>query len=244
MPMEKVCHQVLPNIMVSNPVSYELIGNVLILSGKARVFENTVNFHLKDRAGNTLVKDYVTAQSTDMGKFGSFYKETVYAPPQDSEGILEVFQVSARDGTEIDKVIIPVIFEERELINISVYFRKASTDSSMQACDKVFAVPREMEKTQAVAFASIEQLIKGPTENEKGIGYFSAINPETRIISIDKTDDDIVEVNFDSIIEHNVAGSCGLIAIRAQIEETLKQFPSVADVVIMVEGSFEDVLQP
>jgi len=41
-----------------------------------------------------------------------------------------------------------------------------------------------------------------------------------------------------------VAGSCRVGAIRAQIEETLKQFPTVQNVIISVNGNTENILEP
>ena len=44
--------------------------------------------------------------------------------------------------------------------------------------------------------------------------------------------------------QYGVAGSCRVLAIRAQIESTLKQFPSIKKVVISVNGRTGEVLQP
>ncbi len=51
-------------------------------------------------------------------------------------------------------------------------------------------------------------------------------------------------VDFDKTLDQNVAGSCRVIAIRAEITQTLKQFPNVNDVIISIDGRTEDILQP
>jgi spore germination protein GerM len=49
---------------------------------------------------------------------------------------------------------------------------------------------------------------------------------------------------FDTELERAVGGSCRVSAIRAQIIETLKQFSSVDNVIISIDGRTEDILQP
>ena len=56
--------------------------------------------------------------------------------------------------------------------------------------------------------------------------------------------DGILRVDFDGTLEFGAGGSCRVTAIRSQIRETVKQFPSVRDVVISINGRTEDILQP
>jgi spore germination protein GerM len=54
----------------------------------------------------------------------------------------------------------------------------------------------------------------------------------------------VATVDFNTKLTDGVAGSCKVGAIRAQIEETLKQFPTITDVTISVNGVSEGILQP
>ena len=54
----------------------------------------------------------------------------------------------------------------------------------------------------------------------------------------------VAKVDFSEQLEFQVGGSCRVAAIRAQITDTLKQFPTVDSVVISIDGRTEDVLQP
>ena len=54
----------------------------------------------------------------------------------------------------------------------------------------------------------------------------------------------VAKVDFDEQLEFQVGGSCRVTAIRAQIRETLKQFPIIDSVIISINGRTEDVLQP
>ncbi|MBA7661011.1 hypothetical protein ES703_69021 [subsurface metagenome] len=54
----------------------------------------------------------------------------------------------------------------------------------------------------------------------------------------------VAKIDFDEQLEFQVGGSCRVVAIRAQITETLKQFPTVDNVIISIDGRTEDILQP
>jgi spore germination protein GerM len=45
-------------------------------------------------------------------------------------------------------------------------------------------------------------------------------------------------------MQYEVGGSCRVSGIRNQIIQTLKQFPTIKNVVISVEGNSEEALQP
>ncbi|HPP18950.1 MAG TPA: GerMN domain-containing protein, partial [Candidatus Dojkabacteria bacterium] len=57
-------------------------------------------------------------------------------------------------------------------------------------------------------------------------------------------EDGVARVDFSKELEEGVAGSCKVESIRAQIEETLKQFDNIDSVIISVEGKVEGILQP
>jgi hypothetical protein len=96
------------NLIVYQPQAKERIGTPLIVEGEARVFENTVNFRLRDAAGKELAVGFATADSKDVGQFGDFRGELNFISETDQQGTLEVFWLSPQDGSEIDKLTIPV----------------------------------------------------------------------------------------------------------------------------------------
>lgn len=125
---------------------------------------------------------------------------------------------------------------------IQVYFNNAELDPQI-TCTRVFSVSREVPRTQSVARAAILELLKGPTQAELQGNYTTALNPNVALKSITITNG-IAHVDFSEQLGSGVAGSCRVGAIRAQITETLKQFPTVQNVVISINGRSEDVLQP
>ncbi len=100
------------NIKVLAPAPYAEITSPLIVSGEARTFEQSYAYRLVDENGDMLVEGFGTANATDIGIFGPFESTITFAKPQSAKrGVLEVFQYSANDGSEIDKVSIPVVFK-------------------------------------------------------------------------------------------------------------------------------------
>jgi spore germination protein GerM len=102
---------------------------------------------------------------------------------------------------------------------------------------------RIVPKTEAVARAALEELLKGPTDREKADKYFTAINPGVEIQKL-VVENGIAKVDFNETLDNPGGGSCRVSAIRTQITQTLKQFPTVKDVIISIDGRIEDILQP
>lgn len=98
------------NIIVESPAEDEAITSPVTVSGQARTFENTVNVKIKDDSGNLLAESYTTATG-EMGRHSSFSTTVEFDKGTSKYGSIEVFQYSAKDGTEIDKVVVPVAFQ-------------------------------------------------------------------------------------------------------------------------------------
>jgi hypothetical protein len=99
------------DIQVTAPVSGATVSSPLTLTGKAREFENVFNYRITDARGNILAEDHVLYSAPDTGVFGNFNLQIDFDDPETTTGTVEVFAKSARDGSEIDMVTIPVTFE-------------------------------------------------------------------------------------------------------------------------------------
>ena len=132
---------------------------------------------------------------------------------------------------------------ETATMTVKVFFLNRKQDPNVLDCERMYPVMRRVPKTSAVARAALEQLLLGPTAQESGDGYFTNSNSGVRIqkLSIVRG---IARVDFDERLRENVGGSCRVLAIRAQITETLKQFPTVKEVIISVNGQTENILEP
>lgn len=125
---------------------------------------------------------------------------------------------------------------------VKAFFNNDKLDPEY-SCNKVFPVEREILKTTAMARAALEELLRGPTAAEKAEGFFTSINPGVKIQKL-VIEQGVAKVDFDQTMEQGMGGSCRVSAIRAQITATFKQFPTVEDVIISVNGRTEDILQP
>lgn len=100
------------NTVVTAPLDGDVVGDPVTITGRAIAFENNINIRIMDGRGNILKETYATTDAREVGQFGNFSVTVNYADPSTPTGIIEVFQISARDGSEIDKVTIEVRFEE------------------------------------------------------------------------------------------------------------------------------------
>jgi len=98
------------NIEVLSPRGGDSVKSGFAVKGNARVFENVVSIRLSDSEGNSLVETTTNTNAPDAGQFGPFEKMLTFQTNSDT-GTLEVFQYSAKDGSEIDKVTIPLLFK-------------------------------------------------------------------------------------------------------------------------------------
>lgn len=232
------------NITVSSPFKYEKVSLPISVTGSARVFENVVQVSLKDLDNTVLYESTANAQSPDIGQFGSFNDEIDFLlrEPKGEDVILEVYSSSPKDGSKINLVSIPLKLSLGETTTVKLFFSNDKLDPKI-SCDKVFPVARIIPKTQSPAKRAVELLLQGPTWAENNDGYLSNINSGTILKSVN-IKDGIAKADFDENLGKNVGGSCRVTAIRAQITETLKQFSTVEQAEISINGRTEDILQP
>lgn len=227
------------NIIVTSPQSNSEVKSPLIVRGEARTFENVVNARIVQQDGRVLVEDHTMADAPDIGQFGPFEFQLTYPEPTQNNGVVEVFQYSAKDGSEIDKVTIPVTFASSEQMAINVFFSPQNT----QNCEIVVAAQRRIPRTQQTARAALEQLLQGPTVTEQNQGLQTQINSGVTVQRL-SVENGVAQVDFNDALVSGVAGSCRVQAIRSQITQTLLQFPTINSVQISVNGRTQDILQP
>lgn len=119
-------------------------------------------------------------------------------------------------------------------------------------------ITRRIPKTAAIGTATLEELLWGPpAPNLAGFGTALPLpeqvlsypgrgadwGPRVTLRSL-TISDGIALADFSKEMEAYGGGSLRVSLIRHQIESTLKQFPTVSQVIIAVEGETEEVLQP
>lgn len=232
------------NIILESPLSGDQVSFPFTIAGQGRVFENMVSLRVKDSTGQVLYTGNVYANAPDIGQFGPFQKEIGYflKMPKSQNLTVEVFWNSPMDGSEMDVISVPVKLAAGETSTIKVFLGNNKLDPET-VCDKVFAVDRIIPKTQTVAKKAIDVLLDGLSYAEMEGGYYTNLNSGIKVNSLN-INGDTAKIDFDEMLQQGVGGSCKVTFIRAQITQTLKQFPAVKNVIISINGQTEDILQP
>lgn len=204
-------------------------------------FEANAMAVVLDASGTLLGTGPLTAKGEWMTASSVPFSGTIsFSPPMTGTGTLVIKNDNPSGLPENDKA-------ESYVINfgtaIKVFFPNEKKTPGMPDCSKVFSVDRIIPKTSEVARAALEEMLKGPAEDEKIDGFLTTINPGVKIQKLTIADG-TAKVDFDKRLEEAVGGSCRVSAIRSQIEETLKQFPTVKKVIISIDGRTDDILQP
>ena len=97
-----------PAILVESPLSFEEVTSPLRVTGTANTFEAMFSYELTDTDGLIVDENFVTATS-GTGMRGTFdFTTEPYTVPFDGVGALIVFERSAKDGSRINLVEIPL----------------------------------------------------------------------------------------------------------------------------------------
>ena len=133
--------------------------------------------------------------------------------------------------------------DEVSVTTTQIYFPNKNTDPNFLDCGLVEGVNRQLNLSENIILDTLQELLAGPDVLELEAGFFTSINVGVKILDLEISTNTI-RVNFSSELENGVGGSCRVLSIRSQIENTLKQFNNINNVIIQVEGREEDVLQP
>ncbi|MET8233918.1 Gmad2 immunoglobulin-like domain-containing protein [Micromonospora sp. NPDC005298] len=99
---------VLPPIVVTTPGVGTRVDAPLTVTGTADVFEATVSVRVLDAAGREVATGFGTA-SCGGGCRGAYRVVVGWRTAREQRGTIEVYEVSARDGTRINTVAVPVV---------------------------------------------------------------------------------------------------------------------------------------
>lgn len=231
-----------PNILIEVPRPGDAAENPILVRGKARVFEQTFAYRLRDAAGRVVEEGHSMTRGPGGAAYGEFEVRIPVPPGSSGKVTVEVFQFSAKDGSVTDLVSVPVEMRTTEEASVSVFFSNGRLDPAV-TCEKVFPVPRPVLRSREPAWLAVNELLQGPTEAEQAEGYRTNLPEGVRLRSL-RIENGQAFADFEQTLESGVAGSCRVLAIRAQIAATLRQFPTVREVTVSIEGRTEGILQP
>lgn len=234
-----------PNITVELPARDQKVLGGFVLKGEARTFENTVNYRVVGERGEQVAEGNLMAVG-DVGTMNPFTTEVTLPRNYTGRATVEVFQFSARDGRPVDVVKIPIAVRGQPATatdgaTVRVFFTNSAMNGNGD-CRNVFSVERPRGQSAAVAEHALKELLAGPTSSDREAGYVTEL-PRGVVLRGIRITNGVAVANFSSQLRSS-AGACRAEAIRAQIERTLFQFPSVQSVIIQVEGKEEEVLEP
>jgi len=100
------------DIFLTSPWPQDSISSPFSIAGEAQgAFENTIIARLKNSNGEVIVEIPIIYNAPDVGQLGSFSVEVSFSTSS-VEGLLEVFHTSAKDGSIVDLVSVPLEFNQ------------------------------------------------------------------------------------------------------------------------------------
>lgn len=96
-----------PPIIVTSPEAGEEVSSPVTIEGTANVFEATVSIRVLDASGKKVADTFTTA-TCGTGCRGNYSEAVDFEVAEEQEGVIEVFEASAEDGSPLHMVRIPV----------------------------------------------------------------------------------------------------------------------------------------
>jgi hypothetical protein len=97
----------LPAILVQSPSIGDRVSSSVRISGTADVFEAVVSIAILDQHGNVIASTFTMA-TCGTGCRGTWETDVAYDVDATQHGTIKVYEVSAKDGSDIHVVRIPV----------------------------------------------------------------------------------------------------------------------------------------
>ncbi len=209
------------------------LGNPIVVTGRARTFENNVALRVRDARGTVISESFTTATG-ELGHHNPYRGTLWLTRDPGSRVTVEALEYSAKDGSEQSLVRVQRPFNV-ELVGVQLAFPD-------NTCNRVKAFTRPIPKSLSAARVALEALLAGPTTEEKAGGAVAPFPKGSRVESVNLRNGAIT-VDFNERLQ-NVGGSCQASMIRAAVNETLQRLPGVKSVTITAGGSEPLALQP
>lgn len=219
-----------PEILIDSVI----VGNPLVVAGRARTFENTVQLRARDARG-AIISETFTTSAGETGHHNPYRAQLWIVRDPGTRVTAEAFEYSADDGSvrSLTRSDVPYPVPRR-----SITLRFPVGDD----CTTTAPFTRAAPHAPAVARLHAEALVAGPDSAERAAGAL-AVFPAGSIVRSVVLRDGVLVVDFNERLQ-NVGGSCAATAIRASVTRTLGRLPGVRRVVISAGGSEALALQP
>ena len=128
---------------------------------------------------------------------------------------------------------------QEQSTTFAVYFHNTGLSANAEICDRVFPLVRTVPATHAVAREALNSLFAGPSLAEQKQGYHSPFNYRTEgILKNIRIVRQTAYVDLHDIrpVLPGTSSSCGSAEFFAEVQSTLRQFPSVRRIVFAIDG--------
>lgn len=211
-----------PDIIIFSPAKNDPVGLIFKVEGAAKSGKGNLFIEIKNRRTATTYFEGNMAVS-QASRYGSF------SFPINLSSALDIM-----DGDSLDVKL----FYKGGAAASETSFRYAG---GMASKIKVYfvrncgmePVDRLIDSSRSAVRSGVEEIIKGPSADERKAGVTTAVSPTTRIRSLDLRGDTIyIDFNADVLKSFN----CSLSVAKQQITKTILQFPGVSKISITVNG--------
>lgn len=234
------------NLILESPKGGDVLDGKVLIKGTAKgwFFEGSFPVFIEDNNGNQIAVAPIQSKGEWMTSEPVLFDQTVEFFTDQTEGFVVLQKDNPSDDRSIDEEVrIPVKFVPGEAMTVSAFFGNSIYNPNQIDCTKVYPVSRAVKKDPKTATVAIKELLKGPTFSESKEGYSTSLNSGVTLNSI-SISNGVAKVDFSPVLGEGVAGSCRVGQIVSQIESTLKQFGTVKEVEISIDGVSEGILQP
>ncbi|HEX2057099.1 MAG TPA: Gmad2 immunoglobulin-like domain-containing protein [Actinomycetota bacterium] len=94
-------------IIVETPVPGQTVTSPVRISGNANVFEANVSIRIF--LGDEVLAETFTTATCGTGCRGTYSQNVVFQIPEEAQGVIQVFESSAQDGSPLHVVSVPVL---------------------------------------------------------------------------------------------------------------------------------------
>lgn len=245
------------SIQISAPTGLATITSPVRLRGMSTAFEATVQAAVREDGNATpLGRGHFNGGAN--GDMGPFDTTLAFTTPSAPAGAVVLFTDSMEDGGVMEIAVVRVKFGQTSAnptgVACGTYTPTQPTPGAGQMVVTVWfscsdpsgptvASRRVVPSTSSVLRASLDQLLAGPTAEERSAGLTSWFSGATagmvRGVTIDATGRATVDFKDLRPVIPNASTSAGSQMLLTQLDATVFQFPSVHSAVYRIEGSCE-----
>ncbi|MHB8831066.1 MAG: GerMN domain-containing protein [Patescibacteria group bacterium] len=193
----------------------DLLTNPFKLAGKIKGYKGMA-WQLQDSQGIVLSQGEITSDKND----GSFEVYGWYDKrPSGKKGVLMLIEMMSPRSSLYASYSVGL---QTQTQTAEIYLKKKSTSSD---CESVASVKRTLVSTGGDKLnyyqAALQSLLVGPTDQERKLGWQTAIPTSTKVIRVGKDDKGRYVADFSGDLTQGVTDTCQLATIKAQVIKTL-----------------------